>query len=78
MLSRALSRCAASAPVRAARTQGLGYLFKGHRDAYRKSELVIFLRATILEDGGVDPLDAELDRRFSGDRRPFPMPSFAP
>jgi MSHA biogenesis protein MshL len=56
----------------------LGYLFKGHRDQYRKSELVIFLRATILEDGGIDPVDAELYRRLSGDRRPFPMPAFAP
>jgi general secretion pathway protein D len=57
---------------------GLGYLFKGHRDEYRKSELVIFLRATILEDGGIDPVDAELYRRFSGDRRPFPRPDFSP
>ncbi len=59
----------------------LGYLFKGHSDTYRKSELVIFLRATILEDGadgGIDPVDAEFYRRFGGDRHPFPMPSLAP
>lgn len=54
---------------------GLGYLFKAHQDRYRQTELVIFLRATILDDGGIEEVDADLYRRFSGDRRPFPMPA---
>jgi general secretion pathway protein D len=54
----------------------LGYLFKARDDQTRKTELVIFLRATILDGGtAADPVDADLYRRFSGDRRPFPMPA---
>ncbi len=54
---------------------GLGYLFKARDDSTQKTELVVFLRATILDDGsGVTPLDAELYRQFGRDRRPFPMP----
>ncbi len=29
----------------------------------------------ILEDGGIEEVDADLYRRFSGDRRPLPMPA---
>jgi MSHA biogenesis protein MshL len=53
---------------------GLGYLFKARDESTQQTELVIFLRATILDGGGVHPVDAELYRRFGGDRRPFPMP----
>lgn len=53
----------------------LGYLFSARDDQIRKTELVIFLRATILDgDTAADPVDADLYRRFSGDRRPLPMP----
>ena len=53
---------------------GLGYLFKAREESTRQTELVIFLRGTIIENGGIDPMDAELYRRFGGDRRPFAMP----
>ena len=57
---------------------GLGYLFKARDDQTRKTELVIFLRATIVDDVAVQPLDAELYQRFGGDRRPFTMPARDP
>jgi general secretion pathway protein D len=57
---------------------GLGYLFKARNDQTRKTELVIFLRATILDGSGIEPIDAELYRTFGGDRRPFPMPAETP
>jgi general secretion pathway protein D len=53
---------------------GLGYLFKAREESTRQTELVVFLRATILDGGGIHPVDADLYRRFGGDRRPFPMP----
>ena len=53
---------------------GLGYLFKAREERTKKAELVMFLRATILDNGGIDAVDADLYRRFGGDRRPFPMP----
>jgi MSHA biogenesis protein MshL len=54
---------------------GLGYLFKARDDSTQKTELVVFLRATILDDdGGIAPVDADLYREFGRDRRPFPMP----
>jgi general secretion pathway protein D len=53
---------------------GLGYLFKARQENTRQSELVMFLRATILDNGGIDKVDADLYRRFGRDRRPFPMP----
>lgn len=56
---------------------GLGYLFKAREENTRQAELVMFLRATIIDDGGIDPVDAELYRRFGRDRRPFPMPGGA-
>ncbi len=55
----------------------IGYLFKARDDATRKTELVIFLRATILENGGIDPVDADFYQRFGRDRHPFPMPEAA-
>jgi MSHA biogenesis protein MshL len=56
----------------------IGYLFKARDDATRKTELVIFLRATILENGGIDPVDADFYKRFGRDRHPFPMPETQP
>jgi MSHA biogenesis protein MshL len=55
---------------------GLGYLFKARDESTQKTELVVFLRATILDgdQGGIAPVDADLYREFGGDRRPFPMP----
>ena len=53
---------------------GRGYLFKARDESTQQTELVIFLRATILDGGGIHPVDAELYRRFGGDRRPLPMP----
>lgn len=54
----------------------LGYLFKARDESTQKTELVVFLRATILDgdQGGIAPVDADLYREFGGDRRPFPMP----
>jgi MSHA biogenesis protein MshL len=55
---------------------GLGYLFKARDESTQKTELVVFLRATILDDGsGITPVDADLYREFGRDRRPFPMPA---
>jgi general secretion pathway protein D len=51
----------------------LGNLFKSRSDSNRQSELVIFLRATIIEDSGVSPADADLYRTFGRDRRPLPF-----
>ncbi|MEA1938122.1 MAG: secretin N-terminal domain-containing protein [Pseudomonadota bacterium] len=48
-----------------------GNLFKTHDDSISKSELVIFLRATVMDSGNVDPADVDLYRRFGGDRRPL-------
>lgn len=53
----------------------LGSLFKQHTDLVRKTELVIFLQATILDSPGdsIHNTDRDLYRAFSGDRRPFRM-----
>ncbi len=54
---------------------GLGYLFKARDESTQKTELVVFLRATIRDDqSGIAPVDADLYREFGRDRRPFPMP----
>lgn len=58
----------------ASRLPLLGNLFKGRQDAHRQTELVIFLRATIIEGSGArapDPVDAELYKTFGRDRRPL-------
>lgn len=49
----------------------LGGLFRGSDDQTRKTELVIFLRATISRGSNVEQHDADLYRRFGGDRRPL-------
>ena len=54
---------------------GIGYLFKARDESTQKTELVVFLRATILDDqNNIAPVDADLYREFGRDRRPFPMP----
>ncbi len=52
-----------------------GSLFRQHDDGIRKTELVIFLKATILDSPGdsVHDTDRDLYRRFSGDRRPLKL-----
>jgi general secretion pathway protein D len=52
-----------------------GGLFKDHSDLVSKTELVIFLKATILNSPGdsVHNTDKDLYRRFSSDRRPFKL-----
>lgn len=51
----------------------LGAAFKSHGDRIRKTELVIFLQATILDQASktVHDTDRDLYRKFSDDRRPF-------
>lgn len=51
----------------------IGSLFKGHTDTIHKSELVIFLKATILQapEDSVHNTDKDMYRTFSGDRRPL-------
>lgn len=51
----------------------IGSLFKRHDDTINKSELVIFLKATILDNpaDSVAAADKDLYRQFSGDRRPM-------
>lgn len=53
----------------------VGSLFKGHDDAVQKTELVIFLKATILDtpSQSIHDTDRDLYRQFSGDRRPFKL-----
>ncbi len=54
-------------------TPFLGNLFKDHDDLVTKTELVIFLKATILDNPGqsVHNTDKDLYRKFSSDRRPL-------
>ncbi|MGH1398999.1 MAG: type II and III secretion system family protein [Alphaproteobacteria bacterium] len=56
-----------------AETPILGNLFKNKSDIVTKTELVILLKATILENpsDSVHSTDKDLYRKFSGDRRPF-------
>lgn len=53
----------------------IGSLFRSHSDQVRKTELVIFLRATILDKGSdsIHDTDRDLYRKFSGDRRPLKL-----
>lgn len=51
----------------------LGNLFKSRSQQIEKEELVVLLRATIVEGRGYDAYDAELYNRFGRDRRPFRM-----
>ncbi|MEZ5813229.1 MAG: type II and III secretion system family protein [Alphaproteobacteria bacterium] len=51
----------------------IGTLFKDHDDHVQKTELVIFLKATILDtpEESVHNTDKDLYRQFSSDRRPL-------
>jgi general secretion pathway protein D len=49
----------------------LGGLFRSQDDSISKTELVIFLKATIVEDNSIHPTDKDVYRTFSQDRRPF-------
>ena len=53
----------------------VGSLFKKQNDLISKTELVIFIKATIIEDGAdtIHATDKDLYRKFSGDRRPFKL-----
>ncbi|MGH1376477.1 MAG: type II and III secretion system family protein [Alphaproteobacteria bacterium] len=53
----------------------LGNLFKRQSDGITKTELVIFLKATLIEspDQTIHNTDRDLYRAFSGDRRPFKL-----
>lgn len=51
-----------------------GSLFKTHSDSIQKTELVIFLKATIIEGGdNIHPTDTDIYKTFGTDRRPFRM-----
>ncbi len=53
----------------------IGAMFKTNSGSITKTELVIFLKATLI-DGGYDTIDntdKDLYKTFSGDRRPFKM-----
>jgi general secretion pathway protein D len=51
-----------------------GNLFKKKGDSISKTELVIILKATIVENGNtIHDTDRDLYRRFSDDRRPFSL-----
>lgn len=54
---------------------GVGSAFKNHRDQVQKIELVVFLRATILEKDvdNIHQTDREIYQKFMSDRRPFDL-----
>lgn len=53
----------------------VGSLFRKKRDIVQKSELVIFLKATILQtpEDSIHDTDRDLYKTFSGDRRPLKL-----
>ena len=53
----------------------IGALFRQHDDDIQKTELVIFLKATILDNpsDSIHNTDRDFYRRFSDDRRPFKL-----
>ena len=48
----------------------VGSLFRNHSDSVQKSELVIFIRASIVPGSNVDDMDRKMYREFGLDRRP--------
>ena len=49
-----------------------GSLFKSHSDRIEKTELVILLKATIIDNyNNIHQTDRDIYKNFSGDRRPF-------
>lgn len=51
----------------------LGGAFRSQRDTIQKTEVIVFLRATIIEGSNIHQTDRELYRMFSGDRRPLDL-----
>ncbi|MCB1531505.1 MAG: type II and III secretion system family protein [Alphaproteobacteria bacterium] len=53
----------------------VGSLFKQHNDLVKKTELVIFLKATILDNpsDSIHDTDRDVYRKFASDRRPFKL-----
>ena len=51
----------------------VGNLFKNKTDRVEKTELVIFLKATLLPGSNLHETDRQLYNKFSQDRRPFKM-----
>lgn len=53
----------------------VGALFKQHQDRVKKTELIIFLKATILDNpsDNVHNTDKDIYRKFSQDRRPLKL-----
>lgn len=49
----------------------LGSAFRNHSDKISKTELVIFIKATIIDGDNTHAADRHLYRKFSGDRRPL-------
>ena len=50
----------------------MGSLFKSHSDSIEKVELVILLKATIVDNhDNIHATDRDIYKKFSGDRRPF-------
>lgn len=50
-----------------------GAAFRNQVDRVNKTELVVFLKATIIDASNIDNADRDLYKRFSGDRRPLKM-----
>lgn len=51
----------------------LGSLFRSQGDKVTKTELVVFLKATIIDNGNIDNTDRDIYKKFSTDRRPFDL-----
>ena len=53
----------------------VGSLFRTQVDRVNKTELIVFLKATIVdsESSSIHQTDKDMYRRFSGDRRPLKM-----
>ena len=51
----------------------MGSLFRNHVDGINKTELIVFLRATIVQDTNIHQTDRELYKMFSSDRRPLDL-----
>ena len=53
----------------------LGSAFRQQLDQVQKTELIVFLKATIIDNGNdtISKVDRDMYKRFSGDRRPLRM-----
>jgi general secretion pathway protein D len=49
----------------------IGAAFRAKIDKIEKTELIVFLRATIIEDTNIDDTDRDFYKKFSDDRRPL-------